>query len=183
MIWREGRDSARGRSAAQANNWIQQEIAGCEFEDLRLGRRFGNLLEQIGAAVGESIPLACQDWANTKAAYRFLSNDRINEEDILSGHFQATRDRFASSNGFIFVLHDTTEFSFQRERPDLIGLTYNVNSGRDKVGRIRSHTVCGILMHSSLAVTSEGLPLGLPRSNSGPVRNSREQPRSRREST
>jgi hypothetical protein len=40
-------------------------------------------------------------------------------------------------------------------------VTYNVNSGRDKAGRIRSHTVCGILMHSSLAVTSEGLPLGL----------------------
>jgi hypothetical protein len=33
--------------------------------------------------------------------------------------------------------------------------------GRDKAGRLRSHTVCGILMHSSLAVTSEGLPLGL----------------------
>ena len=90
-----------------------------------------------------------------------MLNDRVNEEDILSGHFQATRDRFASSTGFIFVLHDTTEFSFQRERPDLIGVTYNVNSGRDKAGRIRSHTVCGILIHSSLAVTSEGLPLGL----------------------
>jgi hypothetical protein len=35
------------------------------------------------------------------------------------------------------------------------------NSGRDKAGRVRSHTICGILMHSSLAVTTEGLPLGL----------------------
>ncbi len=50
---------------------------------------------------------------------------------------------------------------FQRESPDRIGITYNVNSGRDKAGRIRSHTVCGILMHSSLALTTEGLPLGL----------------------
>ena len=41
------------------------------------------------------------------------------------------------------------------------GITYNVNSGRDKEGRIRAHTVCGILMHSSLAVTTDGLPLGL----------------------
>jgi hypothetical protein len=40
-------------------------------------------------------------------------------------------------------------------------VTYNVNSGRDKAGRLRSHTVCGILMHSSLAVTTEALPLGL----------------------
>src|SRR6202034_208772 len=28
-------------------------------------------------------------------------------------------------------------------------------------GRLRHHTLCGILMHSSLAVTAEGLPLGL----------------------
>jgi Transposase DNA-binding len=161
MIWREVRDSARDQLATDANSWIEQETAGCEFEDARLGRRFRNLLEQIGDAVGESIPLACQDWANTKAAYRFLSNDRVNEEDILAGHFQATRERFASSKDFIFVLHDTTEFSFQRESRDAIGVTFSVNSGRDKAGRLRSHTVCGILMHSSLAVTRENLPLGL----------------------
>jgi hypothetical protein len=161
MIRREGRDSARDGVATGPSSWIDQEIAGCVFDDVRLGRRFRSLLEQICESVGESIPLACQDWANTKAAYRFLSNDRVNEEDILSGHFQATHERFAGSKSFIFVLHDTTEFSFQREKPDLIGVTYNVNSGRDKAGRLRSHTVCGILMHSSLAVTSEGLPLGL----------------------
>jgi hypothetical protein len=26
---------------------------------------------QIGSAMGQSIPLVCEDWANTKAAYRF----------------------------------------------------------------------------------------------------------------
>ena len=36
-----------------------------------------------------------------------------------------------------------------------------MNSGSDKAGRFRMHTVCGLLMHSSLAVTTEGLPLGL----------------------
>ena len=61
----------------------------------------------------------------------------------------------------VFVLHDTTEFSYQREDTEAIGITKSINSGRDKAGRLRSHTVCGILMHSSLAVTSEGLPLGL----------------------
>ena len=60
MILREERDSASDRSGAGAS-WLHREIAGCEFADVRLGRRFRNLLEQIGAAVGESIPLACQD--------------------------------------------------------------------------------------------------------------------------
>src|SRR5208282_1239753 len=59
------------------------------------------------------------------------------------------------------VLHDTTEFSYQRENTDAIGITKSINSGRDEVGRSRLRTICGIMMHSSLAVTSEGLPLGL----------------------
>jgi hypothetical protein len=111
--------------------------------------------------MGQSIPLVCQDWANTKAAYRFFSNDRVNEADILAGHFQSTRDRTAVTDGLVLVLHDTTEFTYQREKPEAIGITKSINSGRDKAGRLRSHTVCGILMHSSLAVTTDGLPLGL----------------------
>ncbi|MCP1846024.1 hypothetical protein ACVIHI_008515 [Bradyrhizobium sp. USDA 4524] len=101
--------------------------------------------------MGQSIPLVCQDWANTKAVYRFFSNERVNEADILCGHFEATRGRVAATEGPILVLHDTTEFSFKREKPDLIGFT----------GKTAGRTQCGILMHSSLAVTTEGLPLGL----------------------
>ncbi len=111
--------------------------------------------------MGQSIPLVCQDWANTKAAYRFFSNDRVSEADILAGHFQSTHDRAAGTEGLVLVLHDTTEFSYQREKSEAIGITKSINSGRDKAGRLRSHTVCGILMHSSLAVTIEGVPLGL----------------------
>jgi hypothetical protein len=62
--------------------------------------------------VGQSIPLVCPDWANTKAADRFFSNDRVNEVDILSGHF-------ASTNDMILMLHDTTEFTFKRDKPEL----------------------------------------------------------------
>ena len=155
--------SRRDNSSAvdEVETWVDRECAGCAFKDARLDRRLRMLLKRIGSAAGESIPLVCQDWANTKAAYRFLSNERVSEEDILAGHFQSTRDRFAAVDGPVLILHDTTEFSYQREKPGLIGITKITNSGRDKAGRIRSHTVCGILMHSSLAVTVEGLPLGL----------------------
>jgi hypothetical protein len=103
----------------------------------------------------------CQDWANTKAAYRFFSNDRVSEADILAGHFQSTRERTIATDGAVLGLHDTTEFSYQREDSGATGITKSISSGRDKAGRLRSHTVCGILMHSSLAVTTEGQPLGL----------------------
>jgi hypothetical protein len=141
--------------------WFDRELAGCRFADERLGKRLRKLLERMDGAMGASIPLACQDWANTKAAYRFFSNERIDEAEILAGHFQSTRERFAASGGPILVVQDTTEFSYQRERPERIGLTCQTNSGKDKAGRYRMHTVCGLLMHSSLAVTTEGLPLGL----------------------
>lgn len=142
-------------------NWLDRELAGCAFSDVRLGKRLRQLLEQMEGAMGESLPLACQDWANTKAAYRFFSNDRVSEEEILAGHFQSTRSRLAGIEGPILIVQDTTELSYQRERPDTIGVTCRVNSGKDKAGRFRMHTVCGLLMHSSLAVTPEGLPLGL----------------------
>jgi hypothetical protein len=143
------------------NAWFDRELAGCSFADERLNKRFRKLLAQLGSAMGQSIPLVCQDWANTKAAYRFFSNDRVSEADILAGHFQSTRERTVASDGPVLVLHDTTEFTYQREKSEAIGITKSINSGRDKAGRLRSHTVCGILMHSSLAVTTEGLPLGL----------------------
>jgi hypothetical protein len=92
-------------------SWITDEVLGCQFRDVRLGRRFGVLLKQLSEATCESIPLACQDWANTKAAYRFFANDRVREADILAGHFRATRERVPGSGGKILVLHDTTEFS------------------------------------------------------------------------
>src|SRR4051812_45404732 len=73
----------------------------------------------------------------------------------------STRDRAAGVGGPLMVLHDTTEFSYRRRRPERVGQTCRVNSGKDKQGRYRQHTVCGLLMHASLAVTAEGPPLGL----------------------
>lgn len=143
------------------NHWLQNEVDETAFRDARLGRRYGDLLRCLSDRMGRTIPLACQDWAGTKAVYRFFSNPKVEEGDILAGHFEATKARYAASEGPILVLQDTTEFTYQRRDPHEIGFTKSVNSGRDKNGLLRHHAVCGILMHSSLAVTEEGLPLGL----------------------
>ncbi|MHC4049402.1 transposase DNA-binding-containing protein [Bradyrhizobium sp. 25ACV] len=92
----------------KADAWFDRELAGCKLADERLNKRLRKLVAQIGSAMGESIPLVCQDWANTKAAYRFFSNDRVSEADILAGHFQSTRERTIAADGPILVLHDTT---------------------------------------------------------------------------
>ena len=145
----------------EGEHWTANEADRSAFKDARLGRRFAELLRQLSDGLGSSIPFACQDWAATKAAYRFLVNARVDEADILAGHFAATASRFKASKGPVLLLQDTTEFVYQRAAPEKIGFTKSVNSGRTKKGRLRHHTLCGILMHTSLACTTAGLPLGL----------------------
>jgi hypothetical protein len=59
------------------------------------------------------------------------------------------------------VLHDTTEFSYHREDPDAIGILQKLASPYASGGKPGHHITCGVLMHSSLVVTTDGLPLGL----------------------
>jgi hypothetical protein len=138
--------------------WVEHEVEGCDFPDQRLKSRLGKVLSELGRRIGETLPVACQDWAATKAAYRFFDNPRVDESIILTGHFAATKSRMAAANGPLLILHDTTEFSFQRARPEAIGKTRLLPSGR--IGS-KPITKCGLLMHSSLAITTAGKPLGL----------------------
>jgi len=138
-------------NAVGPGEWIEAELTGCSFPDARLDHRLRKLLEGMTGAIGESLPTACQDWANTKAAYRFFDNDRVSEEAILDGHFRATAARVNACSDPILVLHDTTEFTYKRGDPEKIGL----------IGKVAAYQVCGLSMHSSLAVTTDGLPLGL----------------------
>jgi hypothetical protein len=142
---------------------IEDELFGSGFSDLRLRRRLEAVVRGLEERMGGSIPWAFQDWAAVKAAYRFLSNQRVSEAEILAGHMLATRSRLPKGNSPVLVLHDTTEFSYRRKHTEPVGLlrTTPCWTGRGEKGMPRLHTVCGILMHSSLAVTPDGLPLGL----------------------
>ena len=141
--------------------WIVTETENCDFPDERLGKRFGNLLGLISHGVGDSIPAACQDWANTKAAYRFFSNQRVTDGVIMKGHLAATQGRCELSSGTLLVLHDTCEFTYHRNKDSELGVIGHTASGKNKAGRPIRHTIRGVLMHSSLVITPEGLPLGL----------------------
>ena len=137
------------------DDWVDCELVGGKFPDRRLKTRLAKLLGDLGRRIGATVPMACQDWAATKAAYRFFSNRRVDESPILAGHFAATKARLAETTGPTLILHDTTEFSFKRETPEAIGRISIIK------GRHVSHIVCGVLMHSSLVLTSQGVPLGL----------------------
>lgn len=151
-------------SPSQDKEWLEREVDGSRFPDARLDKRFGKLLDQLWDGVGRAIPLACQDWAATKAAYRFLSNERVSEADILAGHFESTRERFAATalNAHFILLHTTDVFCYKREANSPFGLLRRADLSNVKKGRSRFHTQRGILMHSSLAATIFGVTFLLP---------------------
>lgn len=140
----------------QADVLIQGELDAAVFPDKRLGKRLGLIVNQFVDGTAQSVPLACQDWANTKAAYRFFANDRVTEEDILAGHFRSTRERFGGVGGTMLVLHDTTQLSYRREN---IGLLHR--GRKDRAHPLGNRPLCGLSIHSSLVLTAAGLPLGL----------------------
>jgi hypothetical protein len=142
-------------------SWVDGETAGCDLGDERLNRRLGVMLEALGERPGKSLPTAFQDWSNTKAAYRFFSNGNVSEDKIMAGHFAASALRIQATDGPVLILQDTTEFSFRRAAPEQIGFT-KISTGRKLEGdRYQKHAICGLLMHACLAITPDGLPLGL----------------------
>jgi len=103
--------------------------------------------------------MACRDWAGTKAAHRFFSSDRVSEAEILSGQFEATRERFHAAHGTILVLHNTTLPCYHRSSKAVLGVMHRSCVRKSKEGRSRLHTIRGLLLHSSLVLTLTDLPL------------------------
>jgi len=90
-----------------------------------------------------------------------FASKSVSEDKILDGHFAASAQRIKARDGPILILQDTTEFSFKRKAPEKIGFTKIATGAKGKDRRHQRHKICGLLMHASLALTPEGLPLGL----------------------
>jgi len=62
-------------------------------------------------------------------------NDRVGEEQILAGHFAATREQIPCTQDLSLVVHDTTEFSYKREDIAAVGLVSKGSVHKDAEGR------------------------------------------------
>jgi len=49
------------RERADERPWIEKEIEASKFQDARLRKRFGMVLERLWSGIGQTIPFACQD--------------------------------------------------------------------------------------------------------------------------
>lgn len=151
----------RDKTSSGEAAWQEEELSTAALPDKRLARRLRRLLDQMSAAPGKPIPAACGDWAAAKAAYRFFDNPRVTNTAFWPAI--SPRPRRASRRAKVRSLSCRTRpnFIYSRAQPGKIGFTKTINAGRYKAGQPNELTLCGVLMHSSLAVTLTGTPLGL----------------------
>lgn len=130
--------------------WNEAEFAGIDLGEARLNARAIKLLGQLSAQPQAYINQACADWAASKAAYRFFDNEQVAPANILAPHYQQTCARMAEHR-VILAIQDTSELSYS---------THVQTTGLGPIGN-NPEWQQGLLLHTTLAVTPAGLPLGL----------------------
>jgi hypothetical protein len=130
--------------------WSEAEFRGLKLGDKRLERRMKRVAEQLAAKLRTPIYGAAGDWAAAKAAYRLFDNEKVQAEKILAPHREQTLKRSVAEEE-ILVIQDSTYLNFSEGK-----------KGEDlgPIGDSRSKAK-GLILHHSLAVSVEGLPLGI----------------------
>ncbi len=129
-------------------SWAAQELRHADLGDKRLNRRLALLTQALAEQPEASVPQACGKWAATKAAYRFWSSARVKAEAIRAAHCKGTLERLQGKKT-VLVIQDTTDLNFTAH-PSMRG-----------VGPLDHVSQRGLKVHSALAVSPAGVPLGL----------------------
>jgi hypothetical protein len=138
------------------SSWAEQEFGRIDFGDKRLNERLIKICNRFSDAPESPINQACVDWKETKAAYRFFQNEKVEVNDIIASHRENTVLR-AKTHNTVLAIQDTSYFVYSNH-PKTEGLgKMSLKIGRNK-DRIYSN---GLMMHTCLAVTTKGLPIGL----------------------
>ncbi len=136
--------------------WAHKEFEMVDLGDERLNKRLIQLTERFLKSPESPINKACGNWNETKAAYRFFQNENIDYQDILTSHAYATKER-AKEETTILAIQDTTYLNYTHH-PKTQGLgTLSRYKGKHKDEILTS----GLIMHSTLTCTTDGLPLGI----------------------
>jgi hypothetical protein len=128
--------------------WVIEELSQAQFGDQRLTRRFMRLVSDLAARPEATVPQACADAAATKGAYRFWDHEQVTPEAMRAAHRAKTVER-AQPERTLLAIQDTTTLNFN-SHPKTQGL-----------GPIDAHKTQGLQVHSVLAVSAGGVPLGL----------------------
>lgn len=127
-----------------AKSWATKEFGDADFGDKRLKSRLINISDRFSDAPENPINQACENWAETKGAYRFFKNDKISASEILKTHVQQTALR-AESGKTILVIQDTSYFSWRMPKTKGLGII-----SRTPGKNVNLIATKGLVMHTAL---------------------------------
>lgn len=132
----------------EAEDWTAAETRSADLGDERLNRRLELVLRRLADHPERSIPAAFRGWGETQAAYRFFDNEKVTPETVLAPHREATLQR-VREHRVVLCVEDTSDLDFtsKTETQGLGPLTYEATRGLN--------------IHPMLAITPEGLCLGV----------------------
>jgi len=139
-----------------SDEWAREELGSVDLGDKRRTARLIKLCGRLAEMPESSINQACIDWAETKAAYRFFRNDNVEVQNILTAHRAKTAER-ARQHRTVLAIQDTSYLVYTSHRQTTGLGRISLKKGK-RVEKIHSQ---GLVMHSCLAVTTDGVPLGL----------------------
>jgi hypothetical protein len=129
-------------------SWARTEMAGVEVWDQRCRGSLERICEQVMARPEESFSAACGPGLR-QAGSRIFGAQQMSGEKMLAGHVEQTVQR-CQAQAEVIVAQDTTD------------VNYTTHQGARGLGPINANPDSrGLLLHTALALTTAGVPLGV----------------------
>jgi hypothetical protein len=140
------------KPAPAPQDWAEEEFGRVRLRDRRHRERLCVVARDFFARPAANVPQACQSRAKTKAAYRLFEHKAVKMDTLLAAHYQSTMERIARNKiPVVLAVQDTTSFN------------YDTHAEMEGLGPINKRVdgVQGILMHGTMAYTTQGTAMGL----------------------
>ena len=128
--------------------WAALELKQADLGDKRRNQRLVKIVEDLATQPSSSVPQACGNIAAASAAYEFWNSPYFQPDDIGKAHIKSTVERI-KEHDVVLMIQDTTNIDLT---------THSATSG---IGYLDHPKTFGLKVHSTLAATVEGVPLGL----------------------
>ena len=129
-------------------NWVEKEFQDVDMGDKRLKDRLINIVKHFANNPQAQIPQAMESFGDAKGAYRFFDNKKVAVDKILNPHINETTNRI-KGNRIVLAIQDTTI------------LNYSSHLSVTNIGPVGNDINRGLVLHPTLAVLLDGIPLGI----------------------
>ena len=141
--------SSFGPAPTLPADWAVTEFGRAQLGDARRTERLLMIATAFAQQPTVPLPQACGPGPATQGTYRFFENEDLDPAALRQSHHQATLER-ARHCPIVLAIQDTTT------------LNYSTHPQTEGLGLLGSHSekVIGLHLHTTLAVTPGGQPLG-----------------------